>query len=344
MRAVVAQSPGPETVLVLMDVPDPEPTGRECVIAVAACGVCMHDVATRDGTFRRGVQFPVICGHEISGTVVDAGPDTRSFGRGDRVVTTQRRKVCGECRWCRSGRETLCPEREFLGDVGLNGGYAEFVLVEEDNLVRLPDEADLVTSAILACALGTSLNAIRDVASVRAGETVLITGATGGLGSHAVQVTQLCGGIPIAVTTNAAKADILRSQGALVIETTRGQDFSPVVRDMTNGVGADVAIDNVGSAVFSAVRKSMALGGRWVLVGEVTGGFVPFNPAQLFLAGISLLTALSTSRAQLEDVVNLAARGLLQPLVADRLPLEEAPRAHELTQAATHFGRLILTP
>ena len=129
MRAMVVTNPGGPEAFEARIVPDPTPSERDCVVRVVACVVCSHDVATRNGTLRRGIVMPVICGHEIAGEVVGIGNAVRNRRVGDRVLTMQRRRVCGACAACRAGRETLCRNAEFLGDVGLNGGYAEFVLV-----------------------------------------------------------------------------------------------------------------------------------------------------------------------------------------------------------------------
>src|SRR4030095_9883195 len=129
-------------------------------------------------------------GHEISGTVVDVGRDVRAFQRGDRVATVQRYHICGSCRHCRMGRETLCPERKFTGDWGMVGGYAEYIAVEDDNVALVPEGVALQDASIVACAIGTILNAMREVGKLSAGETALVTGAGGGLGMHAVQLAR----------------------------------------------------------------------------------------------------------------------------------------------------------
>lgn len=344
MRAIVVEEPGSPEVLRLTSVPDPVATGRDCLVRVMACGVSSHDVATRNGTLRRGIVMPVICGHEISGEVVAVGPDVTEWRPGDQVVSTQRRRVCGRCKWCRSGRETLCPDHEFLGDVGLNGGYAEMVLIQEDNLVTKPSNLSHADACVVASAIGTELNALCDVARVQAGESVLVTGAGGGLGIHGIQVALACGARTLAVTTSEEKAEVLRQLGAEVILAERGKDFSPLVLAATGGEGVDVAIDNVGSPVFTEVRRSMARGGRWVLVGQLTGDFIPFNPAQLFLRGIHLMSALSTSRQQLKTSLSLVERGLVKPIISHQLPLERIAEAHELVESGRSFGRIVVLP
>jgi D-arabinose 1-dehydrogenase-like Zn-dependent alcohol dehydrogenase len=345
MQAIVVRAPGGPEALIAEEVAVPALRRNDVLIRVAACGVCFHDVVTRNGTLRRGVAMPLIPGHEISGIVEAVGPDVRGFRPGDRVAAAQRRHICGHCRFCRGGHETSCREQEFLGDAGLNGGYAELVCVEDDNLVHVPEGVALEDAAIVACAIGTELNAIRDVARLREGERALITGAGGGLGIHGVQLARLAGAEVIAVTGSAAKRATLQAAGAdHVVLAPHGSDFSAAVRELTDGEGVDVAIDNVGSAVFEATRRSLAEGARWVLVGQLSGDFVRFNPAQMFLRDIALLSARSTSRAQLEDALRLVARGAVRPEIAARLPLSQAAEAHRLVERAAPAGRILLCP
>ncbi len=345
MRAVVIRQIGGPEVVKLEDVPVPAVGPKDVLIEVAACGVCFHDVVARNGTMRRGVELPYIPGHEVAGEVVEVGADVRHFRAGDRVATAQRRHICGACRYCRSGRESSCPEHIFLGDAGLNGGSAEFVCIEDDNLAHVPEGVDLDDAAITACAIGTELNAIRDVARVKTGERVLVSGAGGGLGIHGVQLARLAGAIVYAVTTSQTKVEAIRQAGAHhVIVTPRGADFSRDLLKLTDGEGVDVVIDNVGSVLFQPTRKSLAMSGRWVFVGQLTGDFVQLNPAQIFFKDITIMSVKSTSRQQLRDSLDLVRHGMVTPMIEARLPLEEAHRAHALVEQGRTTGRIVLKP
>ena len=209
MRAVVVDAPGGPEVMHLCDVPIPEMRPTDVLIRVESCGVCFHDVVTRNGVLRRGIKMPVIPGHEVSGVVEKIGPHVFGFKPGDRVTTTQRRHICGHCNYCRSSRETSCNDREFLGDIGLNGGYAEFVAVQQDGVCHIPQGVSFNQAAITSCAIGTELNAVRDVGKVKMGEKVLVTGAGGGLGVHGIQLARLAGAYVIAVTSSIEKQKII---------------------------------------------------------------------------------------------------------------------------------------
>ena len=345
MKAMVVRQPGGIEAMQIESIPDPVAGARDVIIKVDACGVCFHDVLTRAGTLKAGVKMPCVLGHEISGTVAEVGREVSRFKPGDRVATAQRYHICGACRFCRSGRETLCPERKFLGDWGLVGGYGEYVAVGEDNIALVPEGVSLAEASIASCAIGTILNGLRDVGKLRMGESALITGAGGGLGLHAVQLARLAGAYVIAQTSSPDKADLIREMGAHhVVVHARGEDFSPQVKRLTDGRGVDVLVDNVGTPLFDPMRKSLGIAGRWILIGQLTGQFVPFNPAQLFLKNQSMLSVSSTSRNQLEDVLTLMQRGQVKAMVSRSLALEEAGEAHALMEAGRITGRIVLRP
>ena len=162
---------------------------------------------------------------------------------------------------------------------------------------------------------------------------------------HAVQLARLAGAYVIAQTTSPDKASMLTSLGAHVALTTaRGEDFSKRVKALTGGEGVDVLIDNVGTVQFDAMRRSLAVNGRWILIGQLTGDFVPFNPAQLFLRNQSMLSVHSTTRKQLADCLELIARGDVKPVVSGIDALSDIRQVHERVERGGVPGRIVVQP
>jgi acryloyl-coenzyme A reductase len=345
MKAIVVETPGDLAVLQMRDVPVPNVGRKDVLIEVDSCGVCYHDVLVRNGVLKRGVKMPLIPGHEIAGIVVEVGEDVPGLRAGDRVTTTQRYHICGHCGHCRTNHETQCEEKKFLGDWGMYGGYAEYVAVEHDNVALVPNHIPLHKAAVVACTLGSVFNAMRDVGHIEAGETVLVTGSGGGLGMQAVQLARLQGAWVIAQTTSPDKVAQLKELGAHeVVVHDRGADFSDQVKALTNGRGVDVVVDNVGNLMFQPIRRALARSGRWLMIGQLTGDFTPFNPAQIFSKNISMLSAASTTRLQLQTCLEIVGRGLIEPIVAQRMPLSEAREAHRLIESGAVAGRIVLHP
>ena len=339
MKAAVLHGPGPSDVFALEDVPIPEPGADEVLVKVEACGVSYRDVVERNGTYRRDVTFPTILGLEISGTVARKGEAVIDLEIGDHVCS-KAFISCGRCRLCRNGRETTCRRRR-----PVKGGYAEFVALPQDAFVKVAADLPFELTCSLGPGAGVALNALRDTARVQIGETVLVTGATGGVGVPSVQIAKASGAVVLAVTRSEDKRAFLEQIGAdHVIVAAAGEDFSKEVRRLTNGDGVDVVVDNVGSAVFDACFDSLAVHGRYAMVGQLFGKEIRINPARIFFKRAALVGVGSVSRSQLEDAIALAARGVVTPQVNQMLPLSEAAKAHEIVEGGAVSGRVVLKP
>jgi len=294
MLAAVLHRPGPPDVFSLEEIPAPQPRDGEVLVRVRACGVSYRDVVERNGTYRRDVVFPLVIGLEIAGDVVEVGSWVDRLKVGDRVCS-KAFSSCGECRYCRNGRETTCRQRR-----PVRGGYAEFTALPEDAFVPIPDSMSYEVACTLGPGACVALNAVRDVAKVRIGETVLITGATGGVGRPATEIARHAGARVIAITRSEAKREFLIQSGANeVVVSADGSNFSSTVRDLTGGEGVDVVIDNVGSRCFNAAFDSLAPHGRYAFLGQLFGENVSINPARIFFKRAQLLGVGSVSRTQL---------------------------------------------
>ncbi|MSQ05816.1 MAG: alcohol dehydrogenase [Dehalococcoidia bacterium] len=351
MRALVLEQPGRPPKLAVKQVPDPVPQPGEALVRVTACGFCHHDLLVMSGVLRRGVRPGVVLGHEISGVVAAVGPRVTALRPGDRVVSLLT-NACGLCDRCLAGREHRCRSGEGIGH-GRDGGFAEYVALNAASLVALPAGLDLVGAALLACPMGVTLQALERVAQVQPGETVLVTGATGGLGVHAVQAAALLGARVLAATSSPHKASHLPGLGAAeVIEVepaTAGSgmalDFSEVVRAFTADQGVDVILDTVGSPLFPQTWRSLAQYGRWVVLGEVAPrGRVTLDLAEVIFRDAQVLGSAGVSQATVQRGAALVAQGRWRPLVSQALPLEDAARAFELLSTRQVLGRLVLAP
>lgn len=343
MRAVVQRSIGGPEVLRLEQWPTPEkPRGDQVLIRIRAGGVCFHDLLVRDGTYRDRVQLPLVPGHEMAGDVVAIGEAVTRVKPGDQVASTNR-ETCGQCDMCRTGREGLCPNQRFFGHNG-PGAYAEYALVRENALSAVPRSIPPEIACTLSCAIGTELHGIRDVARTQAGDTVLVTGAGGGLGIHGVQVAKLCGAYVVALTTAPAKEKAIRAVGAdEVVVVARGERFDQKLKEVAPG-GFDVICDNVGEPVFNSCFRTLAVGGRYVFIGQLNDRSISFNPAWLLLRSTALLGSNSSTRRELDEIVKMVDRGLLKPMIDKKLPLEEAAAAHRRVMTSEATGRVVLTP
>ena len=176
------------------------------------------------------------------------------------------------------------------------------------------------------------------------GESVAVTGAGGGLGSHAVQIAAALGCRVLAITSSPAKVAGLAGLGADEVVEAGSLDFGEVVLALTEDHGVDVIIDTVGSALFPSTWQSLAQYGRWVLLGEVAAERVALAPAEVIFRDARILGSSGVSRAQVLDVGGMVSKALVQPVVAQTLPMEEAATAFELLSNRSVLGRVLLLP
>lgn len=341
MEAVVLQQFGAPSHFALQTVPDPKAGAGEVLLRVRACGVCYHDVINRRGSLPR-TSVPAILGHEVAGEVIAVGAGVAGWKIGDRAATLQRMS-CGSCPQCDAGRGSLCKkDNRFFGEE-LAGGYATQMVAPVGGIGRVPDGMPWAVAATVCCTAGTAVHVVRTRGRIKAGETVLVTGASGGVGLQTVQLARLDGARVIAVTSSEGKAAALYNAGADEVIISTKLDFARDVRRLT-GEGVDVAIEIVGSATFSQTLKSMAPGGRVVVVGNLESGTIDLNPGLVIVKELEIIGAYATSQSELETALELTHTGRLTPFVTEVLPLRDAALAHDRLENREVAGRLVLSP
>jgi len=338
-RAVILRAFGGPECLEVGQAEPPAPAPDQMLVRVAACGVCGHDLANRKGHFPH-TQLPAIMGHEIAGTVEEVGTLVEGFSVGDRVVLIQR-IPCGLCHLCRSGRENVCTSGPGFYGEGIAGGYGSHVIASARNAVKLPDGIPLEIACTLSCAIGTGFHALRR-AKLVLGDTVAITGASGGVGLHTVKLARLAGLRVIAVSGSEAKAERLLEAGADEVVVAPDMNYHRQVRDLTDGIGCHGVIEIVGRPTFASSVRALRSGDRMVVVGNVDPGPVPFNPAMAILREIDLVGSAHATLSDLRQVVALVARGRIAPEIAGTLPVEDAAEAHRRMEARDTSGRMVL--
>lgn len=340
MKALVLRELGGP--LRMEEMPTPEIGPRDALVRVRACGVCRTDLKIRDGIYV-GSQLPLILGHEPAGEVAAVGSEVQGLQPGDRVAVACY-VTCGNCEPCRIGRETLC--ENFAGFLGnqFQGAYAEYLRVPAVNLCPIPDNLSFEHAAILADAVATPFHALRERARVRPGETVVIDGAGGGLGLHAVQIARLCGARVIAVDVSEERLQMARELGADDTIVAGDKPFGEEVRRLTGGRGAEVALELVGTpGSISASLRSLRSGGRLAIVGYQPG--VPFevDPLTALLNEWEILGSRAATKQELANVVKVVAQGRIRPIVTQVFPWDEVEQVHSLLRSGSIIGRAVIT-
>ena len=324
MKAVRIHEYGGPEVLVYEEVPTPEPGPAQILVRVEAATVNPVDVAVREDRFPTPKAPPKTLGSDGAGVVEQVGHDVSSVKPGDRVFF--------------SG----------LG-IGSEGSYAEYALIAEAQAVPIPAGLTFVDAAALGMAFPAAYYGLITRGAVQAGETVLVQGAAGGVGSASVQLAVAFGARVIGTVNGAAEADLVRSLGAEATIDYRTEDVVARALELTDGKGPDLVHELVVSVNLPADVRLLASGGRIVCTGQGPSpeGAVPIGDALAKDATLLFMNLNNAKRAGVaaiaREIAQMAAEGRVKPVIGEELPLAEARHAHELL-AGDHLGKIVLLP
>ena len=322
--------------IVLRDYEPPDPGNNEVLIEQKYTGVCFRDILTQEGFFPR-VSLPIIPGHEIGGTIIKKGRNVRGFSIGDKVSSLIY-IPCGKCEFCLSGNENLCPNKIAYGE-GINGGYSKYVNASARSIVKVPEGVPDEIIPIAACVIAMLYHAIARVGKIKKGDYVLITGAGGGVGVHAVQMVKALGGHPIAETSSKWKEEELYKLGAEYIVSPE-REYNRDVKDIT-GQGADIVLEDVGIATFSKSLKSLKTGGRLVVIGNLKPEPVELPLGLIILKGNSIKGSISSTKEDLKKALELSKSQIL-PVIGGKIQLSDINKGYKDMLDRNVFGRLLI--
>ncbi|MFV3329587.1 NADPH:quinone oxidoreductase family protein [Pseudomonas sp. NY15437] len=323
MKAVLCKAFGPAESLVLEDIASPEPKKNEVLLQVHAAGVNFPDTLIIEGKYQFKPPFPFSPGGEAAGVVGAVGEKVSHVKPGDRVMA-----LTG---W---------------------GSFAEEVAVPGYNVMPIPDGMDFPSAAAFGMTYGTSMHALKQRANLQPGETLLVLGASGGVGLAAVEIGKAMGAKVIAAASSEAKLEVARAAGADVLINYSEGSLKDKLKEITGGQGVDVIYDPVGGDLFEEAFRSIAWNGRMLVVGFASGT-IPALPANLtLLKGASLVGVFWGSFAQRQPQDNAAnfqqlfawfAEGKIKPLVSQTYPLEKAADAINHLGQRKAVGKVVVT-
>ncbi|WP_336036286.1 zinc-binding dehydrogenase [Halobacterium yunchengense] len=342
MQATVFDGHGGTDVIDYREVPDPE-VGRGDVLVDVKAGALNHlDVWTRRGMPQLDLEMPHVPGSDGAGVVVETGADVTRFSEGDRVAVSAG-VFCGDCEFCRDGEYPLCTSFHVLGE-HVPGVHSELAAVPEDNLVAVPEGVDWETAAAAPLVFQTAWRMLHTRADVEAGETVLVLGASGGVGHAAVQIAAHAGAEVWATASSEQKLRYAAEIGADHVVNYEDEDFADVVRSETGKRGVDVVVDHVGEATWDSSLASLAKGGRLVTCGATTGGRPQTHVQRLFWNQLTVLGSTMATPGEVDDALALVWDGTFEPRIREVLPMSETARAHELLENREGFGKVVVKP
>ncbi|UVL61490.1 NADPH:quinone oxidoreductase family protein [Pseudomonas sp. B21-032] len=323
MKAVLCKALGPAQNLVLEEVASPVPKKNEILLDVQAAGVNFPDTLIIEGKYQFQPPLPFSPGGEAAGVVSAVGEKAGNLKVGDRVMA-----LTG---W---------------------GSFAEQVAVPAYNVLPIPAQMDFTTAAAFGMTYGTSMHALSQRGQLKAGETLLVLGASGGVGLAAVEIGKAMGARVIAAASSAEKLAVAKAAGADELINYSETSLKDEIKRLTGGNGADVIYDPVGGDLFDQAVRGIAWNGRLLVVGFASGR-IPELPVNLaLLKGAAVLGVFWGAFAQRQPADNAAnfqqlfawfAEGKLKPLVSQTFPLAEAGAAIEMLGQRKAVGKLVVT-
>jgi NADPH:quinone reductase-like Zn-dependent oxidoreductase len=342
MQAVQFTDHGDTDVIEYGEFPDPDPGDDEVLVDVKAGALNHLDVWTRKGLPGIDVAMPHIPGSDGAGEVVEVGADVTRFDEGDRVALTAG-VHCGDCEFCRHGEHSLCVRYHIIGE-HVRGVHSELAAVPEDNLVPVPEGVDWETAAAAPLVFQTAWRMLLDRGDLQAGESVLVLGASGGVGHAAVQIADYAGAEVYATASSDEKLGYAEEIGADHTINYEDEDFASTIYEMTGKRGVDMVVDHVGEATYPDSLKSLAKGGRVVTCGATTGPNPDAGLNRIFWNQLSVIGSTMANLGQVDDVLELVWDSTFEPRIREVLPMSETARAHELLEDREGFGKVVVKP
>jgi NADPH:quinone reductase-like Zn-dependent oxidoreductase len=340
MKAVrIHQFGGPE-VLTYEDIPDPQLRKDQVLVRVRACSLNHLDVWVRKGL--PGVKLPHVLGSDIAGEVAEVGEYLSGFKAGQRVLIAPM-IFCGRCAKCVAGIQNQCREFAVLGNA-VDGGNCELIAVPSANVIPIPDSLDFNQAASVPLVFVTAWHMLVGRAGIRPGQTVLVLGASSGVGIAAIQIAKLFHCRVITTAGDEAKLAKGRELGADCAINHYQQKISEEVRKITNKEGVDIVVEHVGAATWDESVRSLKTGGTLVTCGATTGPNVGVDLRHLFGRQLSLLGSYMGTMGELHEVLQHIFAGRLKPVVDRTFPLSELRAAHEYLEKSQMFGKIVVNP
>lgn len=340
MKAAVFYEPGGPEKIQIAEVPDPQVGPEQALVKIKACALNHFDLLVLMESDPANFSFPFWGGADISGIVAETGKNVSQFNIGDRVVINPGLS-CGSCEHCLAGEESQCNDYGIIGDT-VPGGFAEYIAVDQNNLLILPDHITFVEVAAVPLVFQTAWRALMTQADIQYGKDVLILGASGGVGSAGIQIAKLAGANVYAVTSSAEKASFAIKLGAdFILDRTIGDIWNELA-ELTDHRGVDVVLDNVGAATWCQSLRSLVKGGRLVTCGRTTGALAETDIKLIFWNQLLIIGSTMANQKEFSEVMSHFFQGKLQSVIDSTFPLDQTREAYQRLQSGEHFGKVII--
>lgn len=314
----------------------------EVILKVGACGVCQTDLKVWKGNHPAVKQLPVVLGHEVAGEIIEAGPCVDKTHLGKHAIIFLY-NTCGECKFCRDKRESLCVNVKGQVGMTMDGGYAEYVKVPVNLIYHINDNVPFEQAAILTDAVVTPYHALVSKARVQPGDIVALFG-TGGLGLQAVQIAKVLGAKVIAVDINDQALKLAEDMGADWIFKS-GDALSEQINDISGGRGVDAVVDFTGHPEMEALAMDvLGTGGKFVAVAYNPARSFPVNSFNIVTKELEIYGARWCGSNDFKECIELVSSSKVVPHVGEVYPLAKANDVLMKLERGEIISRAVLIP
>ncbi len=340
MKTILFHNHGGPEVLEYTNFPAPQPKPGEALVRLHAAALNRMDIFVRNGWPGIKLELPHIPGADGAGVIAELGKDAEGFAIRDRVVINAN-LGCGECQACITGQDNRCETWHLLGET-VRGTYCEYVCLPIRQLLKVPNDFDLHQAAAASLVYLTAWHSMVTRGEVKAGETVAIVGAGGGVNSASIQIAKYLGATVVVIGSNAQKLNQAQALGAdILIDRSKEADWAKAVFLATNKRGVDIVVDNVGTTFQSSLR-TLRKGGRLLTVGNSAAPRFEIDNRYIFAKHLSILGSTMGTLKDFSEVMGLVFAGKLKPVLDKTYSLKDAAIAQERLWSGENFGKITL--
>ena len=340
MKAIYFEKHGGPEVLTLGERPSPALGPGMVRMRVRAASLNHIDIFLRRGLPGVKLALPHIPGCDAAGEIAEVGEGVTALKTGDRVLMNPSLS-CGKCEFCQRGDVSMCTTYRLVGE-HTSGTCCEQIVLPAENAIPFPDTMTFETAASVPLVFVTAWRMLITRGRLRAGEDVLIHGASAGVGIACIQIAKIAGARVFAAASTEAKLDLCRSLGADVLINGEKEDVARRIREETGRRGVDVVVDYVGKATWQKSLQCLSRGGRLVTCGATTG----YNPEEdlrhIFYRQLEVIGSTMGSRNELMAPLKLIFEGRMRPVVGAVYDLKDTPEAHRLMEERKSLGKIVI--
>jgi len=338
MKANRIHQHGDLDVLSIDEIAKPTPSESQVLVQVKAAALNHLDLFVRKGI--PGVPLPLVLGSDGAGVIAEIGTNINNFNIGDEVIIVPF-KTCETCEFCNSGQEQLCKKYYIRGE-HLDGCQSEYVAINENYILPKPANISFPEAAAFPLAYMTAYHMLKTKADLQAKQSVLIWGASSGIGSGAIQIAKNIGAKTITTVSSDDNKHYAKNLGADFVINYKDEKVAEIITEITEGKGVDVVFEHPGKSTFLTSMRVLKTGGKIVTCGATTGPIINLDLRHVFIKHQQIIGSTMGNKNDLIELIELINQNKIKPIVSKTLPYTEIKEAHRILEESKQLGKIVI--